>query len=245
MPRSQVTDRDLIAFDPSKLSTCTNWWDVQRGVTLSGTGMVAWTDQVGGISFAQSTSARRPIYTSTSSTGKPVAAFATASQYYMIANHTSLASVSAFTVSVVFSASGTVTNQVALDTDVDSATIQILSNNLYGYVSTGNYGQVAFTDSTKGHILTQVFDGSQSGNANRLKIYLDGVQQTLSFTGTIPATTGAQTQIAIGDVTAAPVVPFNGALGDIVVCTSALGDTDRKRLERFLARKFRLYTPFS
>lgn len=242
MSRVKVTNRDPLNFDPSKLSTCTNWWDVQRGVTLSGTGIVGWTDQVGGVSFTQNTSARRPIYTSVSSMGKPVAAFATTSQYYMIANHTALASVSAFTVSVVFSASGTVTNQVALYTDVDAATIQILSNALYGYASAGNYGLVAFTDSTKGHILTQVFDGSQSGNANRFKIYLDGVQQTLSFTGTIPATTGAQTQIAIGDVTNTPVVPFNGALGDIVICNSALSDTDRIRLERFLKRKNRLLT---
>jgi len=34
-----------------------------------------------------------------------------------------------------------------------------------------------------------VFDGSQSGNANRLKAYVDGKQQTLDFQGTIPATT--------------------------------------------------------
>ena len=33
------------------------------------------------------------------------------------------------------------------------------------------------------------FDGSQSGNANRLKIYFNGVNQTLNFSGTIPATT--------------------------------------------------------
>lgn len=36
--------------------------------------------------------------------------------------------------------------------------------------------------------LTMVFDGSQTGNANRLKLYVNGVLKTLSFTGTIPAT---------------------------------------------------------
>lgn len=34
-----------------------------------------------------------------------------------------------------------------------------------------------------------VFDGTQSGNAGRLKMYIDGKSQSLSFTGTIPATT--------------------------------------------------------
>jgi len=39
------------------------------------------------------------------------------------------------------------------------------------------------------HHIAMVFDGSQSGNANRLKAYVDGKQQTLDFQGTIPATT--------------------------------------------------------
>lgn len=35
---------------------------------------------------------------------------------------------------------------------------------------------------------TMVYDGTQTGNANRMKFYFNGVQQALSFTGTIPAT---------------------------------------------------------
>ncbi len=41
-----------------------------------------------------------------------------------------------------------------------------------------------------------VFDGTLSGNDNRLKIYTDGVQQTLSFVDTIPATLLASTALA-------------------------------------------------
>lgn len=36
--------------------------------------------------------------------------------------------------------------------------------------------------------VTVVYDGSQSTNANKLKIYVNGVQKTLSFVGTIPST---------------------------------------------------------
>lgn len=57
-------------------------------------------------------------------------------------------------------------------------------------VATGSadaFGTVSHTD-TLWHSLTGVFDGGLSTNANRAKLYLDGVQQTLSFTGTIPAT---------------------------------------------------------
>ncbi len=44
-----------------------------------------------------------------------------------------------------------------------------------------------------------VYDGSLSGNANRLKIWINGVAQTLTFGGTIPATlTDSTAKLAIG-----------------------------------------------
>jgi hypothetical protein len=39
--------------------------------------------------------------------------------------------------------------------------------------------------------LHAVYDGTQSTNATKLKLYVDGVQQTLTFSGTIPTTTGS------------------------------------------------------
>jgi hypothetical protein len=41
---------------------------------------------------------------------------------------------------------------------------------------------------TAWHHLAMVYDGTQTGNSNRLKAYIDGVPITLTFTGTIPAT---------------------------------------------------------
>lgn len=40
---------------------------------------------------------------------------------------------------------------------------------------------------------TIIFDGTQTGNANRLKLRLNSVDQSLTFTGTVPATTSAST----------------------------------------------------
>ncbi|MDD2822453.1 MAG: DUF2341 domain-containing protein [Candidatus Daviesbacteria bacterium] len=66
--------------------------------------------------------------------------------------------------------------------------------NSYGYTQ-GN-----IIDTNKWHLWTMVFDGTQSGNANRLKFYLDGIQRPLNFGGTtIPATTPSNsTPITIG-----------------------------------------------
>jgi hypothetical protein len=36
-------------------------------------------------------------------------------------------------------------------------------------------------------VIDVVFDGTQSGDANRFKVYVDGAQQALSFTGSVPA----------------------------------------------------------
>lgn len=52
-----------------------------------------------------------------------------------------------------------------------------------------SYGGVAAPISTGIMHVVLVFDGALTGNENRLKGYINGVQQTLSFTGTIPAAT--------------------------------------------------------
>lgn len=63
------------------------------------------------------------------------------------------------------------------------------------YASVGNggltYGATTPNAGTGWHQVTMVFDGSQGTNAGRLVLYVDGVAQTLSFTGTIPATLAA------------------------------------------------------
>ncbi len=43
------------------------------------------------------------------------------------------------------------------------------------------------------YYLTLVYDGTQTGNANRLKLYINGLQDTITFYGTIPATATAST----------------------------------------------------
>lgn len=60
--------------------------------------------------------------------------------------------------------------------------------NLYIQFDALNYGYFAFalTD-VSWHSLIIHFDGTQTGNSNRLKAWLDGVAKTLTFNGTIPA----------------------------------------------------------
>lgn len=63
--------------------------------------------------------------------------------------------------------------------------------NVYFNVDTGAataYGSIALND-TKWHNIVMVFNGNLTGNAERLKVYIDGRLTSLTITGTIPATT--------------------------------------------------------
>ena len=80
--------------------------------------------------------------------------------------------------------------------------------------------------------LVLVFDGSGSGNSGRLKGYINGVEQTLSYTGTIPATTAAPNRaFRIGDQHVG-----NGLIGNIsnaAIFDSALTSTQVSTLFNF------------
>jgi hypothetical protein len=68
---------------------------------------------------------------------------------------------------------------------------------VYFYAGT-NYARCPILASTS-YLIHVVYDGSQSGNAARLKVYFDSVAQSLTFTGTIPSSlTPSSAPLAIG-----------------------------------------------
>ena len=74
-----------------------------------------------------------------------------------------------------------------------------------------------------------VFDGSGSANADRLKVYYNGVEQTLSFGGTIPATTGTYSTSYIG-ARGDGTNEYNGLLNNITIFNQALTSTELMKL---------------
>ena len=99
---------------------------------------------------------------------------------------------SALTLSGWIKPANTTDTQVLVSKFTDSnnrTNIGISADVLYFNVSSGGgkYATVAFTDTEWNHIV-MVFDGSGTGNTGRLKGYVNGVAQTLSYTGTIATT---------------------------------------------------------
>jgi hypothetical protein len=75
-------------------------------------------------------------------------------------------------------------------------------NNMYSYCDTGvalAYGVYTFSTITGWQHVAVVFDGSQTGNSNRLKLYFNGVLQTQSYPGaSIPASVASVSLLRIG-----------------------------------------------
>ena len=90
----------------------------------------------------------------------------------------------------------------------------------YGETPTGQ-----LTASTWTHI-TVVYDGTATGNANRLKIYINGVKQNLTFAGTIPASTQATTSNALVGESSDGARNFPGTIDEMKLYGGALTQSE-------------------
>ncbi len=79
------------------------------------------------------------------------------------------------------------------------------------------------------HHWLYVFDGTQTGNSDRLKIYYDGIPQTLTFANTIPSTLHSGT----GNVRFGPYSEnnyLNGSIDDLRIYNRALSANEIEQL---------------
>lgn len=116
-------------------------------------------------------------------------------------------------------------------------------------VTAGNRGTVTLTnDTTKFHIYGFVFDGSQTGNANRVKFRYERAEKTLTFTGTIPASTGtASDYFYFGGNNRSGVAGgalsntfMDGYIGEVLIWTRTLSSSEIVTVESYLNSKWGL-----
>jgi hypothetical protein len=185
-------------FTPARLNPLF-WFDFIVGGSYSGSGSVI-TD-LGGAGYNGSTIASQTPYT-TEDGG--ALTFNGGSLSFLnvsgIATQAKLSGLSKFTVAAfvkttagqraVFSygTSGAFTTDILLGIQTGKLLVQV--NN-----GADGGAEVAYTVPSGYFHYALVFDGTQTGNANRLKVYINGVLQTLTFVGgyTVPATTGSPT----------------------------------------------------
>lgn len=114
------------------------------------------------------------------------------------------------------------------------------TNNLWTVAGSSGIGESTQTnESTLFKIHTLIYDGTQTGNANRLKYRYNGVQNTLTFTGTVGTTTSASINtLYIGNNNSANY--WKGDIGELLIFSRTLTGTEITNVENYLTTKWGL-----
>ena len=98
------------------------------------------------------------------------------------------------------------------------------------------------TADTAWHHIVLRFDGSATGNANRLKARLDGADNTLTFTGTVGTATSASAGYFFGGCTGTNTSNVSnfyiGDIGELLIFTRALNTNEILAIEQYLTAKW-------
>jgi hypothetical protein len=102
--------------------------------------------------------------------------------------------------------------------------------NIYFEIGNGSnsWGFVS-NNSTSWQHAAMVYDGNGNGNDGRLKGYVNGVQQSLSYVGTIPSTAGTGASLLIGNYGLSSNAFSSGNLGSFQSYNRALSATEIKQ----------------
>ena len=115
------------------------------------------------------------------------------------------------------------------DSSADVAMELWNDENAYFEVGNGSnsYGQVA-NNSANWQQLVMIFDGTQSSNSTRLKVYINSISQTLVFNGTIPSTSGTSNSVfSIGNTQGVGGGNFStGNIASVQIYNRALSDQE-------------------
>jgi len=112
-------------------------------------------------------------------------------------------------------------NDVSFELWNDGAAYFEVGNASNSYATIGN-------TSTDWQYLTMVFDGTQTGNSNRLKCYINGSLLGVIYNGTIPSTTSNTDSIfAVGNTQGSGYNnPSDGNIAQVLIYNRALSDTE-------------------
>ncbi len=212
---------------PTYMSGLGFWLRADKDVTQSGT-VSAWGDQsVNNNDASQGVVGSRPTYVANANDGKPAISFDGSTDLLEVVDSATFGSTTAFSVScwvrtgTTFPTDGTIIAQWG-------ATERFLmkvatGGNLVVSVSNGTSGTATLTSvlavSTWYH-LTFSYLGGGATDSDKLKVYINGVLQSPTYSGTLPTSVGNPTTIlSIGSRNAASTY-FNGYIDDIVFVDS-------------------------
>lgn len=228
-------------FSPADIANLGLWLRSDLGITLNGSDVSAWADQSGsGNNVSQGTASRQPAYNASGGPNSlPSLDFTFTDRHLLASGAVSLLSaVAGYTLYLVLKRPNTTINTISLSFENASMTDQVVTDIAYCYADSATYANAASTD-TDWMIRKTVFDGSQGTDAGRMKSYENGVQQTLSFTGVMPAVTASSAFFLIGDYFSdLPVWDFDGSIVEILVWPRTLTGGEQTQVDDYLSTRY-------
>lgn len=223
---SNLVEGDLV---DSVLSNVTCHLRSSDGITFgTGSAVATWASQVtGSVDFTQGTNSLRPSLTSN------VVDFDGTDDYLLASDNTAMEPSTAWTIAMRIRIDNhTTTSQMILCKGTNSGgewALQLNFGELRFFFATGawvNYGYKSSAFASAGtYTLVIVYDGGGSTNADKLKFWIDGVAQTLAFSGTIPTSnTGSSNSVGLGGANNG-TQPFNGAITELVCAKTVANAT--------------------
>lgn len=162
-----------------------------------------------------------------------------------VSNMTGLANLS--NASIIFAGKMTTTTgtQILTTAGTNNSTIagyQIsTASNVFVLKMAGGTGTSSYATNTGFHIHTMLFDGTQTGNANRLTYRVDSTTQSLNFGATtVGSTTNASISHMYFGANHTPASYFAGYIGEILIYTQTLSGTNLTNTENYLKQKWNI-----
>ena len=236
------------SLDPS----LTIWYDASDGATLSpnannGTQISQWADKsavaknqtpVGG--------STKPVVSASIQNGKTMLGYDGLVDATDANVGTALQSLPGMTLFVVFKLAATGSNEQVVQGAVKTGgnyssaagyNLAVSSSNQYT-LNIASGSAVSTTSDTKIHLHTIVFDGTQTGDANRLKHRVDGIQQSLTFSTAVGTTTSATINTLIIGYNTSKANYFGGLIGEVVFYNKTLNTAQITGTEAYLKSKW-------
>lgn len=216
---------------PDKISGLVDWYRSDLGLSLSGSNVTGWSSQSGsGRSVTQATGGFQPIWNATSGKNSLPGITFDGTDDFLSGTFSPLDGLTEYTMFVVV-------NHTADGVAVNATNDQIgdqtyLGSRLVRFGGTLGAGFGGFTESLSTyHYITYQYDGTQTGSANRMIAFEDGVQKTLDFTiyAVSPALPTAGT-LYVGRFNGG-AFNFKGVMQEIIIYSRKLSVAERQAIE--------------
>jgi len=228
--------------NPPSFADLLLWLDANQITGLAnGAAVSAWNDSSGfGHHAAQASSTLRPTYQASSVNGRPAVRFDGSNDYLTNSTFNPLGGRNGVTAFVVYRSLTSSGNHVGFSEGARNVNQQMYSNGTYAYATAGNYGRVSSSTSTAVTLWNSVYDGTQSGNAARLRLFLNGTQRTMNFTGTIPAALNNTSSYEVGRPQGTSSAYWFGDIAEVIVYGRSLSEGERVNVQSYLSDKYSL-----